>query len=364
MSLFFLSHLIDHCSLMASSWIRAITERGHKHLLYRILPIVIRQASNSPVSEITHKPVGVEVLHKSEPKLCLEMSDFPIGYANTYSWNASTHSYAYSLSGSTNTIPQMASDGDHAAAFLNLVDCLFQQGHGAVAIDLMEESCASILREPLPRTVSMRVEPMQQFLVEVCTVFQKYNTAFSPFTKQLWEALLQEYIWKCLPSPPQQPRGLAHRPRGCNSPSCIYCPMLDAFLVSETEQVFELQATQKERSHVESRLDRGLFRIRANTKPERGKAHVLIITKIPGKEYEDDWKVYRQRLGEIHRRLEPLRVESLRRAIGDGPYASLVLLEPASGAQVVAHPSMTGQKRGALEELENSRPAKIPSIKY
>ncbi|ETS75551.1 hypothetical protein PFICI_12495 [Pestalotiopsis fici W106-1] len=338
--------------MLKSSWIYAIAERGHKHLLYRILIDLLRQRPNNPTLEATYKDIGDVILRESIPKLCLEMSDFPIGYANTYSWNAPI-----------NTATKPAADGNHAAKFLKLVDCCFERGYGSIAMELMETSCTNILSGHLPRKESMQTEPMQYFLRETCTIFLNHNIPFSPIIKQLWKALLREYLWMCDPTPPQQLSGLAHRPRGCQSPSCADCQSLDAFLVSPTERVFELQAPQKRREHVEYRLTRGTFRIHTETKPQRGHAHILVVTKIPGREYADDYKVYQQRLSEVHRRLQPLRQESVRQAIGDGSYSRLVLLEPASSVQAGIYPPASGQKRGALDELENQRPAKIRSEK-
>lgn len=318
--------------------INGLVERGDKHLLYLVLGVLLHPNADNTTHGSSNKDLGHSILQKTVSRLHLDISGLMPQARQMVDWNIST-------------------------SFLDFVDCCFKQGFGPIASGLLEKSFQEILakRDRWPAPSGAMMVSMQQFLDRLCSLFQNNQLPFSS-ALSLWTALLRRYVMQAVPSPPQKLNGWARKERGCHSYSCMDCPALDAFLRSETQQVFKLQEAQKRRTHIERRLDIQYYGW--NTKyPQSGNAHILTVMKREGGnlEYAREFHDYQRRLQEARTRLQPLQKDYVQRAIGDGLYRDLVLLEPATQGATGVNGIGQGQKRAATDVLEGEPASKLPS---
>lgn len=322
-----------------------MAERADKHLLYRVLVDLLCKRSDGSASGEEYRDIGHLIIQKTESKLLLDMPDFNYRLEGLSLWNF------------PKSPTQSSTEMGHSDYFLKLIEMCLEHGYHTIVVDLVELTGHKMLqdRDSWPLIQSVELKTVYDFLVQACTVFTANEMPFPPSFRLLWEALFQKYVWNQLPAPPQQLVGLAHRPRGCPSSSCADCRKLDTFLRSETEQVFKLQAAQRQRDHVTARLEQGTFGILTNRNPRQGKSHVLVVTKVPGKEHAEDKKVYEKQLSEIRLRLQRFKQDEVQQAIGDDLNSKLVLLEEGSGT---TDASVAGQKRKILgvQEMLGTQP--------
>ncbi|KAK9777645.1 hypothetical protein SCAR479_05693 [Seiridium cardinale] len=309
-----------------------LIQRGEKHLLYILLNDLLQ--SHVGAGEQIRLTARM-VLRGAVPRLNLEINDFPKPLQPSFSTSARKVSQE---------------EENYSILFLRLVDYCFKSDLAHSATELVISSCTGMLNTShlWPNSIGS----LDGFLRSLYDLFQDNQQPIPPLVRNLCEALLRTYVMQAVPPYPKQLPGHAHRPRGCGNSymHCKDCEILDWFLRSETETTLSLPAGKRRRDHVQQLLPNDLFRV--YTDIESRAPGALVVTKIPGREFRESLDDYFRKIGELEHRVQPYRAKHVKELLGDHLYNELVMLSTVHEAHSGAAPTVSGQKRGAIDELE------------
>jgi len=251
-----------------------------------------------------------------------------------------------------------------------------------------EPAITALLRgchQSLARPVQFQAEPkIEDAARELNRIFPLLKRLFLLFRhteyhslaslRDLWLYLHWRAVGYLYLKPSERP-GWACRSRRCDSPQCVDCDALEAFLIDPGRQQWNYKTGEKRRRHLICLLPTELFTVDepimnpAAKYPQR----CLRVVKLAGKEYDLQNRCWLEAGAKVSEACKQMEGEFLEKLLGP-QYGPLVLLQGVSlpsdlaghhGSSVSTEPTrqygepyqVAGSKRPADEGLESTRRA-------
>ncbi|KAI0544998.1 hypothetical protein F4679DRAFT_600038 [Xylaria curta] len=214
--------------------------------------------------------------------------------------------------------------GTPASYFLDVLERSLVHGLKSIATNLLDATWTNINachegKNPTP--LGSHKEMIECFLHRLGRILQDHKVSHLDSTQQVFTFLICRYLYVNAPSYPKELPGWSHKPRGCG---CKDCNKLDDFLRAEDVSEFEIQESL---FHISARLPSSIFNWDRDYQTK-----ILKVSKLQGKEFEEDVRTYNSKVAEFEKRFEKLRNEYMKELLSD-VYRELVMLERVRGSK-------------------------------
>ncbi|KAG8532380.1 uncharacterized protein KY384_002865 [Bacidia gigantensis] len=194
------------------------------------------------------------------------------------------------------------------------VTCLMSAPHTADLLKLLQpispDKFTLLLRRLSSNTSSCPPIAFQTFFIPLLTLLQPHalspeSDAANPLYATLFFTVLTAYITRYVQRSPVPKRNLSRGPEGCDSPRCIDCKRLDAFLADPDKESMDFAVDSGRRAH----LHQLLTRTGCSHNTDRRRGDTLVVTKRMTREdrrmveWEIRWKEARKVVGGLDRRV-------------------------------------------------------------
>ncbi|TRX91662.1 hypothetical protein FHL15_007444 [Xylaria flabelliformis] len=214
-----------------------------------------------------------------------------------------------------------------AGCFLDILERTLLHGLKSIAANLLDATWTNINAchkdEDTTPLKSYYKRIIECFLHRLGQILQGYKVSHLDSTRQIFTLLTRRGLYADVPSYPKKLPGWSHKPRGCG---CKDCDKLDDFLRAEDVSEFECKEPPY---HIRNdRLPSSIFKLEFDPLSD-----TLKISKLQGKEFEDDISKYNWKVADLEERLKILRNEYMKELMGDAVYRELVMLEGVKGSK-------------------------------
>ncbi|KAI0856957.1 hypothetical protein F4860DRAFT_528715 [Xylaria cubensis] len=298
----FIISRLNNPDWLTNCLVPALITRGDKTLIRsvikRLLEIVPKAIQTNPVDSAS------KIMQSTCSRVALDpSSDFT---GNTWAFSSSP-----------------------ASCFLDILERTLSHGLKSIAESLLDATWTNVNachkgEDTTPLKPSYK-GVVECFLHRLGRILQGHKVSHLDSTRQIFTLLMRRGLYADVPSYPKKLPGLSHKPRGCG---CKDCDKLDDFLRAEDISEFEFKEPHY---HLRNgRLPSSVFKL------EYASSMTLKVSKLQGKEFEEDISMYNRKVADFEKRVEIFRNEYMKELLGDAVYRELVMLEGVKGSKGAA----------------------------